>query len=219
MTGTTSSIPDRHPGEIDFAFHPQRFDRQLKRSTGWRAGVPALDLTEKQKAGAGEIFVDSAKGSDSAAGTISAPLRTIAAAVAKAEAANGGAIRLRTGVFILSESVTITGSDISISPYTPSSSPEEVLVSGGVSIKGTWTKVPSLANTVDPAPHDTYSTPVPKGLTFLELFNSSANEFAGARLIPARNPNGNPETDENNFKFGGKATSCRWRSSEWWCRY
>jgi hypothetical protein len=55
-------------------------------------------------------------------------------------------------------------------------------VSGGVELTPSWTKVSS--NTT----YDIYSASVPQGLSFLELFNGS-----NARLVPARNPNGNSE--------------------------
>ena len=45
---------------------------------------------------------------------------------------------------------------------------------------------------------------MPAGLSFMELFNGS-----NARLVPARNPNGNPELSENNFQFSGKETACK----------
>ena len=53
-----------------------------KRNTGWRASVPPLPTPGSGK----ELYVDSTKGSDSAAGSVNAPLKSIGAAVAKAGA-------------------------------------------------------------------------------------------------------------------------------------
>jgi hypothetical protein len=184
MTGTVKRTVDKHPDEIEWEFVPQRFDNQPKRSTGWRAGVPVLPASSDT-----ELYVDATKGSDTAAGTISAPLKTIGAAVTKS--ASGGTINLRAGIFYLSETVDIMHSGITIQPYQAANGQaEEVTISGGVVLKPSWTKVASLATTSGSTDaYDTYAASVPKGLSFLELFNGST-----ARLIPARNPNGNPGT-------------------------
>ncbi len=72
-----------------------------------------------------------------------------------------------------------------------------------------WRKVPSLTTTKPGSP-DTYAAAVPKGLVFLELFQAALDDSSsGPRLIPARNPNGNPELDHNNFQLRGKATACK----------
>lgn len=69
-----------------------------------------------------------------------------------------------------------------------------------------WTAVPSVATTAPTQNVTTYVATVPKGLSFLELFNDST-----ARLIPARHPNGNSELapEESNYKLSGKETSCK----------
>jgi hypothetical protein len=199
MTGTIKRTAGKHPDEIEWTFEPQRFDSQPKRSTGWRTGVPQLPKDSDTA-----LYVDAAKGSDAAAGSLSAPLKTIGAAVKKAS--GGGTIYLRAGIFHLTETVEIMHSGITIQPYQGvNGQSEEVTVSGGVVLRPNWKKVPSLATTSGSTDaYDTYASSVPQGLSFLELFNGST-----ARLIPARNPNGNPEVDRNNFKYGGKATSCK----------
>jgi hypothetical protein len=175
-------------------------DLQPPRATAWRDSVPRLE----PKAAAAVFYVDATKGSDSGAGTMGAPLKTIQAAVDKAATAGGGAVLLRAGTFYLKESVKISSSDISVSTYQS----EHVVVSGGVHLSGlAWKKVPPVAANADPeVAVDTYSVPVPKGLSFLELFNAST-----ARLIPARNPDGNSELapQESNYKFSGKETACK----------
>jgi hypothetical protein len=84
------------------------------RHAGWRAGVAPLPTAEAEAA---SLYVDAVKGSDSAAGTLAAPLKTIQSAVAKATAAGGALIFLRAGTFELASTVKITHSDITIAPY------------------------------------------------------------------------------------------------------
>lgn len=86
---------------------------------------------------------------------------------------------LRAGTFYLSSTVNVP-SGVTISAYQD----EEVVVSGGVELTPSWTKESSNAS----AGYDIYSASVPQGLSFLELFNGT-----NARLVPARNPNGNSE--------------------------
>lgn len=69
-----------------------------------RAAVPAASASLM-------IFVDWAKGKDSAAGTMAAPLKTIAAAQTKARGAKGSSIQLRGGVHYLAATVTLTAAD------------------------------------------------------------------------------------------------------------
>ena len=206
MTASLSVVPDPNPESIWWAEEERRLDLQPKRHTGWREEVPLLP-TEEETAG-GAVYVDANKGSDSAAGTIDAPLKTIQAAVDKVGTAGGGSVFLRAGVFFLSQTVTISHSGVTIAPYKQ----EEVIVSGGVQITPKWTKIPGTTGLAESsgsngqappppkAPVDTYVTSVPQGLTFLELFNAST-----ARLIPARNPDGNSELapQESNYHFSG----------------
>jgi hypothetical protein len=205
MTGSISIVPDPNPESIWWAEEERRLDLQPKRHTGWREEVPVLP--EEDVAGAA-TFVDTDKGSDSAAGTIDAPLKTIQAAVDKVGEAGGGSVFLRAGVFFLSKTVTIAHSGITIAPYQQ----EEVVVSGGVRLTPKWTKIPGTTGLAETsgsngkappppkAPVDTYVSSVPQGLSFMELFNAST-----ARLIPARNPDGNSELapKESNYRFSG----------------
>ena len=62
---------------------------------------------------AASIFVDAAKGSDAAAGSESAPLKTVEAAIAKARKAAGApsTIVLRAGTYYLKETLALTAAD------------------------------------------------------------------------------------------------------------
>ena len=124
MTGETTTVPAPEEESVWWAPEARRLDLQPPRHRGWRAGVPQLPTAG---AAASTLFVDAAKGSDSAAGTLAAPLKTIQSAVDKL-ATGGGSVMLRAGMFFLTESVTIAHSGITIAPYQK----EEVVVSGGV---------------------------------------------------------------------------------------
>ena len=105
-----------------------------------------------------------------------------------------------TSVHYLSDTVAITAahSELTITslPGSGQEAPEAV-VSGGVEFKPTWSV---MGNTSDQKA-TIYKTIVPAGLTFLELFNTSTS----ARYVPAREPNGNVELDQNNY--GSRAAS------------
>ena len=174
---------------IDFPFAPRRFDQQQKRSRGRRpvSAVPPL----RAAAPASTLYVDASSGSDSAAGTLSAPLKTIAAAVAKAAAlAAPRSILLRKGTFYVKQTIRLGAamSGTTIAAYQQ----EEVVVSGGVELSNLkWKKTASLAYGKPPPPGppiDTYVAAVPAGLSFVELFNASTK-----RMIPARHPNGDAD--------------------------
>jgi len=190
MTGQVSRIPTAPDGTIGWAPENRDLSSLPPRHRAWRAGVPMV-------AGVADstYFVDAIKGSDSNSGTQDSPLKTIAAGVAKA--ASGGTVYLRQGTFYLSETVSVP-SGVTISAYQK----EEVVVSGGVQLTPTWSKVSSNAT----AGIDIYAASVPQGMSFLELFNGS-----NARLVPARNPNGNAELapEESKYSFSGKETSCK----------
>jgi len=198
MTGTLEEASAPEEGSVWWAAEVRRLDLQPPRSRGWRNGVPPLPAAEADAT----LFVDATKGTDTAAGTLAAPLKTIQAAVDKLT--TGGSVMLRVGTFFLSESVTISHSGVTIAPYQN----EEVIVSGGVHLSGLqWSPVTSVAGArTAPENITTYVTAVPKGLSFLELFNDST-----ARLIPARYPNGNAELapEQSNYRLSGKATSCK----------
>ena len=114
MTGTTPQIPDQRASDLPWAWVPQPHGALPPRHAGWRAGVAPLPTAEAEAA---SLYVDAVKGSDSAAGTLAAPLKTIQSAVAKATAAGGALIFLRAGTFELASTVKITHSDITIAPY------------------------------------------------------------------------------------------------------
>ena len=159
---------------------------------GKRQGVPEIP------AAASTLYVDYATGSDTAPGTKAAPLKTIAAAVAKAKSlpAPRTILLAGTSTHYVAETIRITAEH---SELTITSVPgqNEVVVSGGVEFKPKWT---AAGNTSD-GKAMIYTTTVPTGLSFLELFNASTS----ARYVPAREPNGNVELDQNNY--GSRAAS------------
>ena len=89
------------------------------------------------------LFVDFARGDDSAAGTVSSPLKTVAKALAAAGVRKPvGAIVLRAGVHFLESTLQLTPahSDLLITAYCSGSAPcEEVWLSGGIPLPtATW---------------------------------------------------------------------------------
>ena len=164
---------------------------------GKRQGVPTIP------AAASTLYVDYGAGSDTGAGSKAAPLKTIAAAVAKAQSLPAPRTIVLTGTstHYLADTVRITAdhSELTITSLPgQQGQEEEAVISGGVEFKPKWTRG---GNTSD-GTATVYTTAVPKGLTFLELFNSSTS----ARYVPAREPNGNVELDQNNYH--SRAASC-----------
>eukprot|EP01047_Picozoa_sp_COSAG01_P022506 COSAG01_NODE_1338_length_10666_cov_79.971231_8_plen_614_part_00 len=157
-----------------------------------RQGVPEIP------AAASILYVDYGAGSDTGAGSKTAPLKTIAAAVARASSLPAPRTIFLTGssTHYLSETVRITPKHSQLT-ITSLSGQEEAVISGGVEFRPKWTMG---ANTSD-GKATIYTTAVPKGLRFLELFNASTS----ARYVPAREPNGNVELDQNNYH--SRATS------------
>ena len=111
MSATLQEAAAPEPDSVWWAAEARRLDRQPPRHRGWRASVPPLPTAEAGST----LYVDAAKGSDSAAGSLAAPLKTIQAAVDKLS--SGGSVLLRAGTFFLKESVTISHSGITIAPY------------------------------------------------------------------------------------------------------
>jgi hypothetical protein len=101
-----------------------------------------------------------------------------------------------TSTHYLAETIRFTAehSDLTITSVPGN---DDAVVSGGVEFKPKWT---ATSNTSD-GKATIYTATVPTGLSFLELFNSSTS----ARYVPAREPNGNIELDQNNY--GGRASS------------
>ena len=164
---------------------------QLGRLCGeaFRAAEPATESRRLPAPGRRTIFVDATKGSDAAAGTQSAPLQSLSAAVAlsrapKHEVSNAPAIYLRAGVYRLNTTLVLTPADsgLTIAAYDG----EAAEVSGGRLLtdlkwkpcagdKGTYVaKVPESAGLQDGIP---------------------ALRFDDARATLARWPNANPEID------------------------
>ena len=161
-----------------------------------RRGIPAARGAPRGRAPstgarASDIYVDYGAGSDRAAGTsYSAPLKTIAAAVAKATGMTAPVTvhLVGTSTHYVEDTIKLTAAH---SGMTITGHDGDAVVSGGVAFAGAWT---ASGNTSDNKAV-IYTTTVPKGLSFLELFNTSTS----ARYVPAREPNGNPEIDQNNY--------------------
>eukprot|EP00912_Choanoflagellata_sp_UC4_P000019 UC4_evm2s13 len=195
-TGTIARVPDPNLNSIYWASENRRLDAQPGRHKGWRSSIPRLPDVGKT------VYVDSTKGNDDNPGSIDSPLLTIQAAVTL----NPVSVILRAGTFFLSEPVIIqaNNSGINIAPYQD----EDVIISGAVELQPKWTKILSVNSRRPSLPlqTDTYVASIPAGLNFIELFNAS-----NARLVPAREPNGNAELapEGSNYKFSGRATKCK----------
>jgi hypothetical protein len=175
------------------------------RSTGWRAGVPQLPAPASA---ASEVYVDYVAGSDSNDGSKESPFKTIAVAVAHSTSVpaprtiyleTSGTHYVKAPIMLSAEhsGTTITSAPIS-SSASSSSDASGAVVSGGVPLKLTWTMTGTGSPINTSAVKDgstvfqaTLSAGTPP---FLELFNAS-----NARFVPAREPDGNPELDENNY--------------------
>jgi len=135
---------------------------------------------------AGSIYVDAAKGSDSAAGSLGAPLKTIEAAHAKTRQQSGSAstIVLRGGTYYLKETLALTAQDsgLTIESYTG----EVAEVSGAHPLgKLAWTAHNTSGG------QNVYSAKLPKSA--LPSGDMTGLRVDGKRGIRARWPNGDPE--------------------------
>ena len=158
-----------------------------------RAPLPRASLPEPAPAArtagphaAGSIYVDAAKGSDSAAGSLSAPLKTIEAAHAKARQQSGSAstIVLRGGTYYLKETLALTAQDsgLTIESYTG----EVAEVSGAHPLgKLAWTAHNTSGG------QNVYSAKLPSSA--LPSGDMTGLRVDGKRGIRARWPNGDPE--------------------------
>jgi parallel beta-helix repeat protein len=111
---------------------------------------------------AGAVFVDSNTGSDTAAGTVTAPLRTVAAAAGKVLV--GGTVVLRAGTY--HEKLTLTKNNVTIQAY-----PGEPV----------WLDGSSQVNTFTPNGSGDYVTP------WTTTFDHSASFTFGDNSAPGNN--------------------------------
>jgi hypothetical protein len=155
------------------------------------------------------LFVDGAKGSDSAAGTEVAPLKTVGRALELSTAGGGGrgggarSILLRNGTHFLTRTLEIgpEHSGLSIRPYPG----EAATLSGGTPLSLQFQKSPAwwaphttvlVADLPPPPPSDTG-----QGDHWTEVFvmdgveNPLNQGGGGSRYTKARFPDGNPEHD------------------------
>ena len=141
------------------------------------------------------VYVDAGKGSDANPGTITEPLKTIAAAVAltrrRGTAGAAKTVYLRAGTYHLAATVVLTGADsgLTVSAYrstharTSRRRGEEAIVSGGRVLGGLrWT--PTSANA------RVFEADVPRGWGAIPALH-----VGGRRATLARFPNANPEVD------------------------
>ena len=156
--------------------------------------------------------VVSPTGSDAAAGTVGAPLKTIGAALAmvrskragaRGTAATSAAIELRAGVYHVLETLDLNGADshLTITSYTG----ERATISGGRSIDGVkWSRTGCGASMPSGVWCATLSAAQAAASTFNALqVESHAGATTWERATLARFPNANPELG---------ASTTRWRS-------
>ena len=128
------------------------------------------------------IYVDAAKGSDTNAGTLSSPLKTLGAAQKHGRGAPAGSnytVFVRAGTYYLTESLKLGPRDhgATFAAYQN----ERVVLSGGVDLSGLkWTQ---------PAGKPYFETPLPASAHGLEINTLFVN---GRREIRAKFPNGDP---------------------------
>ena len=132
----------------------------------------------------GAIYVDAASGSDSAAGTAAAPLKTIEAGVAKAKGSKATVV-LKAGTYY-TDTIQIGKEHSGLTIQNAAG--EAVTVSGGVPL--------SLAAS------DWKADPLMKGRMVADLKGKGIDEITGLRLdgqrsIRAKYPNGNMELSGN----------------------
>lgn len=103
----------------------------------------AAEMDRLRSAGRTEIFVDASKGSDSAAGTMANPLKSLAAAVNMSRLSNHSIsdaplIQLREGAYYLADTIYLSKQDsgLTISAFKSDSGFEAVTLSGGVPLSG-----------------------------------------------------------------------------------
>ena len=137
----------------------------------------------------GALYVDAGKGSDTAAGTTSAPLKTVGAALKLCGAKATKQIVLRAGVHFLAETLDVGAalSGLTIQNYPG----EEAWLSGGAPLHPTWK--PSGAASAAPG-GSTFSTPTPfASVPGLNRLDRDADPLQ-ARMTRARWPNKDPST-------------------------
>jgi hypothetical protein len=149
---------------------------------------PWANLLELNGANRQDIFVDGTNGSDTAAGAIDSPLKTVGAAVALSRKgnhsiANAPVIQLREGQHYLSDTIVLDKADsgLTIIAYKE----EKVELSGGVLLPKLAWKQPNKSSPI-------YTTTVNKALVPQGI---RALQLDGQRATLARYPNANPEQD------------------------
>eukprot|EP01047_Picozoa_sp_COSAG01_P054913 COSAG01_NODE_6055_length_3878_cov_1.602805_2_plen_526_part_00 len=135
-------------------------------------------------ASAGALYVDAAKGTDSAPGTQAQPLRSVRAALTKCEGKDNATIILRGGVHFLTQTLAIgpRHSGLTLQNFAG----EEVWLSGGVPLTAQWAR--GKGNMKDLFVAQTSLTEVPglNRLTYADPLH--------ARMTRARFPNKVPST-------------------------
>ena len=162
---------------------------------------PPPPLPPAAAAAAREIFVNASGGDDSAAGTISAPLASIAGALALARAGSGGGppatIFLRDGVHRLNATVRLGAADagLTLAAYGG----ERATVSGARALALAWSPAPPAPRSgarvwvADVAGQGLPSALAPSAVPALYL--SADGGATLARATRARFPNARPELD------------------------
>ena len=150
--------------------------------------------------GRSQIFVDPINGTDTGAGTIADPLKSLIAAVNTSRVSSrgsGAVIQLRAGIYYLPETVVLGPQDsgLTITAYQN----EVAELSGGVLLSGLQWKAQSATNGARIYSARVDAHLVPAGLSALQI--------NGNRATLARYPNANPELDLFPKGYVGAKTS------------
>ena len=150
------------------------------------ADAPLAPVKLNVSASGTTVYVDATKGSDSAAGSMAAPFKTIEKALTALRASPGPrTMILRGGVHYLSSTIELSPADSGMTFSAMPSGTEEAWISGGELLPPLhWTKVPGDKHGAYVAQLPPSAPPVTEGLATLSPHR---------RVTRARYPNGDPE--------------------------
>ena len=162
---------------------PERDEKKQRRAA--RARTPSADGVQ--------FFADAVHGDDSNPGTLAAPFKTVAKAVAAVRAAGkgaGGTATLRAGVFHMAATLELSAADsgLTIETHAPDA-PAIAYLSGAQPLTGVaWTRVPSSAGGSGANVWSANLSASHPGAASV-----SGLRWNGRRYWQARYPNGDPE--------------------------
>lgn len=165
----------------------------------------AADTTKTVTEGGAVFFADAARGDDANNGSLVAPFLTVGRAVAAVRSAGGGGvINLRGGgTFFVREALNLDAADAGLTIQTYAADEDIAWLSGSVPLTGlNWTAVNISSGANIYRADVSHVEGLTKNVTSLRL--------NGARLIRARFPNSNPETDLPFGPHGSRVTASSW---------